>query len=223
MPEARTKGMGVDSVAWAARCLVLAALLGAVCLGSKVYLGRQRLPAAQPLSGFPLQLGAWRGNDLPLEPRILEALQLHDYLNRIYINPSQQVVGLYVAYYPEQRFGDDIHSPKNCLPGAGWLPLQNGALAFDLEGQRVQVNNYLVARGSERELILYWFQQQGRVVRSEYSSKLLQIWSGLSRSRSDAALVRVAVPVAGSDALSQSRGIRFIQLFYPQLKNYIPN
>jgi len=206
----------------AARCCALAALLLTSGWGMNRFLGQQRAPAAPPLVRFPEQLGPWRGTDLPLEPRILEALQLHDYLNRIYVNPAQQVIGLYIAYYPEQRFGDDIHSPKNCLPGAGWVPVENRALGLELQGRRVEVNNYLVARGSERELVLYWFQQQGRVVPSEYWSKLFQIWSGLRRQRSDAALVRVAVPVGNSGELAQARGVRFIQLVAPQLRTYIP-
>ena len=207
---------------WARRTSALALLLLAAWLGMGVFLRQPPVAAVRPLSRFPAQIGSWRGSDLPLEPRILQALHLQDYLNRVYIGPQQQVIGLYIAYYPRQQFDDDIHSPKNCLPGAGWLPLHNGALTVTLPRRRIQINDYLVARGSEQELILYWYQQQGRVIRSEYWSKFYQVWDGLTERRSDAALVRVAVPVDSRAAQAQARGVRFIRAIFPHLREVIP-
>ncbi|MGH9412162.1 MAG: exosortase C-terminal domain/associated protein EpsI [Terriglobales bacterium] len=215
MPE------GGHSFAW--RAGWLAALLFTAALGLNVALRQAPLHPAAPLRQFPLRVGIWKGTAMPLSAKTLAALDLHDYLNRVYFGPGEQVAGFYVAYYPRQTFGDDIHSPKNCLPGSGWEPIENGVLALDLPGGRVSVNRYLVARGSQRELILYWFQQQGRVVRSEYWSKLYQIWDGLRQGRSDAALVRVAVPIRDSRAAAVATGTAFIRDVLPRLQGFVPN
>lgn len=209
------------------RAWALAALLLAAAVGMSAFLRQAPQPPVRPLDEFPLRLGSWQGNATPLPPATLAALDLHDYLNRVYFGPDQQVVGLYIAYYPQQTFGDDIHSPKNCLPGSGWEPLQSGSmrLAGAVPGMTgmMTVNSYLVARGNQRELILYWYQQQGRTIRSEYWSKFYQVWDGLWRRRSDAALVRVALPLDGDRARAEARGAAFIRLFMPRLPEFIPN
>ena len=209
------------------RYWTLAALLLAAAWGMAAYLRQAPQPALRSLDDFPLSLGPWQGSATPLPPATLAALDLHDYLNRVYFGPDQQVVGPYIAYYPKQTFGDDIHSPKNCLPGSGWEPLQSGSMR--LEGVRpgdpgpMTVNSYLVARGNQRELILYWYQQQGRSIRSEYWSKFYQVWDGLTRRRSDAALVRVAIPLDGDRARAAAQGAGFIRLFMPRLPEFIPD
>jgi len=79
----------------------------------------------QPLRGLPYILGTWMGSEQPLSERIVQAVGVSDYANRIYQSPNG-AAQLYVGYYANQRTGDTIHSPKNCLPGAGWDPIQSG-------------------------------------------------------------------------------------------------
>ncbi|MGH9417128.1 MAG: exosortase C-terminal domain/associated protein EpsI [Terriglobales bacterium] len=205
------------------RCAALAAVLLLTLAGMAVFLHPAAPPPSLPLGQFPMQLGSWRGQALPMTAETLTALHLHDYVNRVYFGPDQRAVGLYIAYYPRQTYGDDIHSPKHCLPGTGWQPISTGALTVLLAGRTIQVNRYLVARGSERELILYWYQQQGRVIRSEYWSKLFQVWDGLREHRSDAALVRVALPAPGDAAAANAEGAAFIRMILPHLGGFIPD
>ncbi|MGH9468407.1 MAG: exosortase C-terminal domain/associated protein EpsI [Terriglobales bacterium] len=207
----------------ARRSFALALVLIAAAAAMGLFLHSDAPPPARPLAAFPMQWAGWRAESLPLAPATLAALDLHDYLNRVYFGPDQQVIGLYIAYYPKQTFGDDIHSPKHCLPGAGWVPIENGALQVSLPSGAIAVNKYLVARGHERELVLYWFQQEGRVVRSEYGSKFYQVWDGLRRRRSDAALVRVVVPADGEGAQAAARGTAFIRQILPRLNAYVPD
>jgi len=209
------------------RSWAFAGLLLGAALGMSAFLRPSPPPRVPPLEEFPMSLGPWQGSATPLPPATLEALDLHDYLNRVYFGRDQQVVGLYIAYYPQQTFGDDIHSPKNCLPGSGWEPLQSGSMslagAWPGRTEPMTVNSYLVARGNQRELILYWYQQQGRAIRSEYWSKFYQVWDGLRRRRSDAALVRVAIPMDGDRARAAARGAAFIRLVTPRLPEFIPD
>ena len=58
-------------------------------------------------------------------------LRADDALNRTYVSQDQAAT-LFVAYFGSQRAGVNPHSPKNCLPGAGWLPLTAGTLAVRL-------------------------------------------------------------------------------------------
>jgi hypothetical protein len=106
------------------RMLVVAALL-LVTFG---YLARKSTaePALsrEPLSVLPLKLGPWVGSVSPdLEQKILTVLGVDDYARRNYSARGEGWVGLYIGYYASQRQGDTVHSPLNCLPGAGWTPI----------------------------------------------------------------------------------------------------
>src|SRR5689334_23425426 len=80
---------------------------------------------------FPMTINGWRATvDPPLSQDILRVLGVDDYLSRIYYRDGA-AVGLYMGFYGSQRQGDTIHSPMNCLPGAGWQPVQEGRLTID--------------------------------------------------------------------------------------------
>jgi EpsI family protein len=80
------------------------------------------IPASEPLSQVPGTIAGWTGNDQPIDQEALNLLGPGDFLSRIYILNGQSLpIGLYIGYWPTQRTGDLIHSPKHCLPGAGWF------------------------------------------------------------------------------------------------------
>ena len=121
-----------------------------------------------------------------------------DYLNRGYWEPgmNKALLGLYIGYFRSQRTGATIHSPKNCLPGAGWNPAQSSVYQLPLDdGRKVPINLYLIRKGLESEVVLYWYQSHGRVVASEYWGKFYLVYDALRLNRTDAALVRITVPV----------------------------
>ena len=107
-------------------------LLSAIILAAGWYSGRASGEEAsvprQPLAELPRSIGAWAGSiDVPLDREVRDVLGLDDYVNRTYVDASAQPVSLYIGYYKSQRQGDTIHSPQNCLPGAGWQPVEGGA------------------------------------------------------------------------------------------------
>ena len=137
---------------------------------------RRNAVARTTFATFPMTIGPWRAVvDPPLEKDILEVLGVDDYLSRVYYQPNGAAVGLYMGFYDSQRQGDTIHSPLNCLPGAGWEPVSEGRLQdhhnADGAGRDITVNRYVVQKGLDRQLVLYWYQGHGRVVASEYWSK----------------------------------------------------
>jgi len=204
--------------------LMLAVLLGASA-GLHHLSHGDAIPTVRPLNTFPLHLGEWQGEDLPLEPRIVRALGVSDYLNRVYQASDGGLVYLYVGYYQSQRTGAAIHSPKNCLPGAGWEPVRAGRLVLTGPGGRqVEVNEYLVENGLARQFVLYWYQSHGRVIASEYSGKIHMVLDSLRFSRTDAALVRVSTPISqGQEGASLTRSAAFAQAFLAGSQGFIPD
>ena len=211
-------------------------IAGAVCL--TVISRTEAVPLREPLETFPMQIGQWTGERLDLEAATLANLGVDDYLDRAYVTPDQSAVALYIGYYQSQREGDFIHSPLNCLPGAGWSPLshdririttgENGhePLPADPTLRGIEVNRYVVQKGLDRRLVLYWYQSHGRVVASEYWGKFYLVADALRMNRTDVALVRVISPINGQDQASNQAAerlaVHFVRLMFPLLDRYLP-
>jgi EpsI family protein len=185
--------------------------------------------ARTPFNQFPMEIGEWKGERLPpIDDKVLAVLGADDYLNRAYFAPDRSsVVGLYIGYYGTQRQGDTMHSPLNCLPGAGWEPLVSSRIPIQIgRDADIVVNRYIVQKGLDRQLVLYWYQSHGRAVASEYWSKLYLIGDAVRLNRTDGALVRVIAPIAVSSedegAAAERQATGFIHAFYPQLDSYLP-
>jgi EpsI family protein len=147
-----------------------------------------------------------------------------EYLDRVYSRAGSQPIALYVGYYESQRTGDTMHSPKNCLPGGGWEPLRTRRVTVPVsERAQVPVNEYLVAKGLDRQLVIYWYQSRGRAVASEYWGKVWLVADAITRNRTDGALVRVATPVGADEEKARADAMEFVQAFYPQLARFVPN
>ena len=210
-----------------------AAILFCCLMGGAVVIAsanRSEQPVARlPFSQFPMQINEWRGAPQPpIEPKILAVLGVDDYLTRAYYTADHSaVVGLYLGYYGSQRQGDTMHSPLNCLPGAGWAPLSNSRIPILVAGgSTIVVNRYIIQKGLDRQLVLYWYQSHGRVVASEYWSKLYLIRDSIRLNRTDGALVRVIAPIAiGSEdggETAERDATRFVRALYPTLSPYLP-
>ena len=160
---------------------------------------------------------------MPLDVR--EVLGNGDFLERLYKrNTYEPPVDLFVAYFPSQRTGSTIHSPQNCLPGSGWTPLEKNRIQLAGPGTPVHVNRYVIVKGTDRELVLYWYQAHGRVVASEYWAKFYLVADAISLNRSDGALVRIITPLASNEDVgsAQKRAVQFEEQLIPRLGAYLP-
>ena len=183
------------------------------------------LPPSRPLEGMPATLGGWQlAQTGVIEQEVLDVLKADDILNRVYTRSGQDAAGLFVAAFRSQRTGKAPHSPKNCLPGSGWVPLSSGEIAIDVGREApISVNRYVVASGSQRSLVLYWYQSRDRVVANEYKAKFWVMADAIRLNRTDTALVRVIVPVVDRDeAKAEATASDFVRSFYSTLLTYLP-
>ena len=190
-----------------ARLFTPAALLA---LGSAVLFSvhlQRPMHLAKPLRTMPVQLAGYRGADRTVTPEEQRVAGMSDYVFRVFQRDSTPAFSVYVGYYESQTTGQTIHSPKNCLPGAGYEPLESSAARVDVDGGPVTVNRYLLANGSARVLVYYWYQGRGRVAHSEYRVKWDLLRDAMRYGRTEEALVRIVVPVvpgASSESNAQS-------------------
>jgi len=176
-------------------------ILAGVFVNSWSYLGEAHVERKE-LRGFPQQIGSWQqsGVDKVIDNETMKVLRASDYLSRDYRRSDGVVANFYVGYYATQRDGASYHSPLNCLPGAGWVMSDPGQATITLADERSFIaNKYVIQNGAHRDLLVYWYQGRGRAVASEYWGKVYTVIDSLRMRRSDGAMVRVVVPLAGSE------------------------
>jgi EpsI family protein len=189
--------------------------------------GRERVPTLQPLSEFPTDLSRWElVQDVPIEPEIQQVLRADETLNRVYGQEGSGArASLFVAYFKSQRAGQIPHSPKNCLPGSGWEPMSSRFIQVQVPGEHepIRINRYVVARGNETSVVLYWYQSRNRIIASDFAAKFWLVADSIRYRRSDTALVRVVVPVVDSNLRgATATGADFVRSFLPTLRHYLP-
>ncbi len=187
---------------------------------------QESVPLHKPLQDFAFKSSVWTTQeDMPLDKETLDVLQADDILSRVYKNRNTgEVATLFVAYFQTQRTGKTPHSPKNCLPGSGWVPSESGDVDISVPGlaKPIEVNHYVVSRGDNQSVVLYWYQSRNRVVASEYSAKIFTVTDAIRYNRSDTSLVRVVTGAEHGDTKSASdSAIRFVQSFFDPLKAYL--
>jgi EpsI family protein len=198
-------------------------VLGGATIGLRVLSHGEPMLLVHPLNSFPLELGSWQGREVPIDADTLKVAAVDDYLSRVYKAPDGSAVGLYVGYYKSQQTGDAIHSPKNCLPGSGWQPLTAGRLDITLpNGTHAPVNLYVIEKGLNRQLVLYWYQSHGRIIASEYWAKIYMVHDALRMNRTDSALVRIITPFKQDREAAQERVTAFAQQMLGPLEGIVP-
>jgi EpsI family protein len=145
----------------------------------------------RPLNDIPIALDDWRlssTEDLPAS--VQNVLKASSYLSRRYTNGRTQL-NLFIAYYAFQRAGESMHSPKNCLPGAGWEIWNHGSVDLPIHAKRVTINRYSIQNGPTRNVVLYWYQSRDRIIADEYKAKVLLVWDAITKARTAGSIVRI--------------------------------
>ena len=187
----------------------------------------ENVPSHKPLANFALDNNNWSlVQELQLDQETLDVLKADDIMSRVYQDrQTRDVATLFVAYFDTQRTGKTPHSPKNCLPASGWSPSQSGVVNISIPGAAdpIHVNRYIVSRGQNQSVVLYWYQSRNRVVASEYRAKIYTIADSIRYNRSDTALVRVVVNIEdGNVPRALNTAESFVRVFFEPLKNYLP-
>ena len=207
--------------------IVTAALILQGIVFYAVALRAENTPTVSPLDGFPTNVAGWQMyKDVKIEQETLDVLKADDTLNRVYINPARDAsTFLFIAFFKTQRYGQSPHSPKNCLPGNGYEPIESGVMTVAVPGRSepVQVNRYLTARGDEKSVTLYWYQSHDRIIAGEFAARFWLIADSIRFHRSDTSLVKIVVPVRDGDADAATRtAVDFMKAVFSPLVHQLP-
>ena len=189
---------------------VPALILTAGCVLNSTLTARRAnsVPLRAPIATVtPTLLGA-RGIDDTVDLAQQRVAGMSSYVMRHYEPADFPPFSIYVGYYDEQHQGKSIHSPKNCLPGGGWEPVESGAITLDTPDGPITVNRYLIAREGAQALVYYWYQGRGRVAHDELTVKFELLRDAVLHGRTEEALVRIVVEMKDRDVAGADRVAR---------------
>jgi EpsI family protein len=170
---------------------------------------------AIPLDRIDHQISGWNSvRDEQLDATVLRKLDPTSYLSRIYQKENSQL-DLFIAFYAQQRAGESMHSPKHCLPGAGWEIWKHGSALAPFNTGQVEINNYSIENAGRRMIMLYWYQSKDRIVASEYTGKLLLARDALFAGHTSGSIVRIMLPDAPGKT---EEGLAFASSLIPQVQ-----
>jgi EpsI family protein len=180
----------------------------------------------KPFSTFPKQIGEWRGVEQRFDDKIYDVLGVDDSYLATYRNSNGAQVQFYIGFYQSQREGDLIHSPKNCMPGAGWMIVSSSIEVLDVSDtnyNKIETIRFKLKNGIHEQAALYWFQSRGRIISSEYLQKVYLVIDSITRKRTDGSFVRLIASIHDGDEEKTVHYLKeFAKLIFPILTEYIP-
>ncbi len=180
--------------------------------------------SANVLKNFPQRIGEWQGlADHKFDDKVIKILKLDDYLNRDFFD-GEKVVSLYIGYYKTHRNFAEIHTPEHCQAGGGWEILKERKRELNIDGAGKKINfiEAVYEKNKEKQVFLYWYQINGKSITNFFLYKLSVIIKSIIYHRSDAAFVRISVPVVNDDVDEALRsGERFLKDFVPVINRFL--
>lgn len=208
------------------RVLVVLALLGITYFLLQGVAGTRRIPIKQPLAQFPVVLGDWQINSSRQSTEaVVKMLGVDDYIEYNYAAPAGQVVNFYAAFYESVGTGGGYHSPKNCIPGGGWGIDAAKTLIVHPKGKGdpVTVSAMTIRNRNEYQVVVYWYQNRGRIIYSEYWEKIYQVLDAILKKRRDGTFVRLMTPAPNGDTQQAEKVLQqFAGLAITELENFLP-
>lgn len=201
-------------------------LFAALCVD--YYQRPLRVKPNKPFSSFPTQVGQWIGRQEYFSEKILRVLGVDDYFLGVYRSGNGQEIELYIGFYEKQTFGDQIHSPKNCMLGAGWNIISSSIENIALQGRNaasMEVATVVLEKDGKRQLMIYWFDSGGRTTSSEYLQRVYIVLEAITKRRTDGTFVRLIAPLPDHrDGCARTAEYvkNFARLIIPILQGYVP-
>lgn len=207
------------------RTIAIVAILVLTAVLTSIFSRSERIQPNKSFDLFPVEIGEWKGVKQNLDQEVYNILGVEDYILGNYRNRQGNRINLYVGFYQSQKEGDLIHSPKNCMPGAGWniIKTDQETILFRKEQKKRKVIRLLLQKGGEKQIVLYWFQSRGRIIASEYMQKIWLVIDSMTKQRTDGAFVRLISPIITSEETANTLLKEFAREIKPILDEYIPS
>lgn len=180
--------------------------------------GREDILPAGDLDRLPLQIGDWRGEDIPVSDRDRAILGTDNLLLRLY-RKGEWFLYLYILECSSNRA--TFHPPEYCYVGGRTEMVGRGREDVSWGGGVVPAQRMVFLGPRGKSLVYYWYTYGRRILGDYYRQQLMIITNILLGRPRPALLVRVSVegafPVETGDEMIDD----FARSFLPALDRYL--
>jgi EpsI family protein len=173
--------------------IVLSILIAALAISVPAFLIVPSAKEEALVSIFPMQIGEWKGKDLPVEENVYEILETRNLILREYVKGDSKVY-LYIIYSQDNR--KVSHPPEVCLEGSGITVVKTEKINLELAGARQIVANKLtVEKAGINNIIVYWYKA-GEYYFDNYLKQQIRVaLASLQFKRTSGAMIRFSAEI----------------------------
>lgn len=208
------------------RFITVIALFGLTYICMHFSQSARIVPISKPLSQFPKQIGNWEAvSSGKLSNSTIKMLGVDDYVEYSYASTNGTLINLYISYFSSVGVTGGYHSPRNCLPGGGWqiASLSTLPLKQKTSSKPVEISSMIVQNGANKQITLYWYQNRGRIIASEYWEKIFLVIDAIFKRRRDGSFIRIMAPIHGGNLEeTEAQLIDFAEKILVILEDFIP-
>lgn len=215
--------MAKTKITFDIRYLIIIVLLSGTIFYSQLRSDGKPVPIVKSLENFPKHIGSWSGKIHRFSQAVYDMLGVDDSILINYKNDNEDEISMYVGYYESQKQGEIIHSPKNCMLGSGWQPIDISEIDISLDSRKIPVTKLILEKKSQKMVVLYWYQSGSRAIANEYIQRIYFIYDSIRYNRTNAAFIRFTSPVLNNDYENTVQVLeRFIKKTIPILDDFLP-
>jgi len=159
-----------------------------------------RVEKCEFLSKLDLSFRGWKHKDFPLSKDEVHLLEPDDVIIRRFESEDGRN-GAELAVIAGHR-KRTVHTPGFCMAGSGWDVVTQHNRNLNIEGRTIQVSEQLMSseKAKVKKLVTFFFSDGNFTTASLSRFQFKQLMKRFSSGVPIGALVRIIVPVEGSDA-----------------------
>jgi len=172
---------------------------------------------------FPLRIGQWAGQDLPVEKADRALLDTKNVFLRRYTNFEAKNIYLYIAY--SQTNSKVTNPPEVFYKDSGISILDKGKdfIIISSSNFTVKANWLLLDNNQNQQLAYYWFKVGDIYTQSYWKQQVLCAFNNLIGAKTGSALIRISADIIDGHQDEAKNLIRdFASKIGPQLPQYLP-
>lgn len=173
--------------------VILSILIVVLAVSLPSYLIVPKEKGEMLVSKLPMQIGEWKGKDLPVDARAIEILETKNLILREY-SKGEDKLYLYIIYSQDNR--KVSHPPEVCFEGSGITIVKKDKIPMELaENEKIFANRLVVEKEGLSNLVVYWYKAGDNYTDNYLKQQLLASFNRLRLKHASAALIRISAEV----------------------------
>jgi EpsI family protein len=173
------------------------------------------------LKALPSTIGDWRWvrtehlkNSFGIQGADAEVMS-------IYKNMSGREIKLYIGYFKSQKGDKSVTHYRS-----KWLHKKAEAIEFSVNPHgTIRINKIIFQDRINNQLLLFWYDMNGKIINSRYKAKIFNAVDGLFRGQTNGAIIIISKNFERADSPTEilKDEVEFVRELLPVLRTYLPS